>query len=459
MKPWVLLALLLLPSSALADRVRILATDRQAAEARVEMVLSAREEILASAFIFGDDPFTLTSLGLLRDAARRGVRVQLIVDAQWNRIPRAVQAHLKAEGIEIREYHPFRFDRLHWVTRRMHDKMAVVDGRELLRRFAADLLDVVDRDPEERELALAALVQRTREVHPELAEAIARGRDRLLELGSRRGNGTDALLPALQAGDAEQAQDDFPLRLLEAFGVHAEALAPQVWLLDPEYLTIEGFEELKSGARAATFDRATALGRDDLLYLRADHPMLLSAQEMLASGETGNAPFLIDDSLPPRSAILECVFVVECVSPPRLDAERWLPPAPETIAVDSRLREREDYAPNERAVHRAAERQYDLSGMRKVLGALVPPMLEKARALAESRAAELAEAAAAQARHALDAEILRLQALARVNPAVRPEEVQALHEEREQLLAVLPQARPRLDALRLVTSPDFLSLR
>ena len=91
------------------------------------------------------------------------------------------------------------------------------------------------------------------------------------------------------------------------------------WLLDPEYLTVEGFEELKSGPRSATFDRATALARDDLLYLRADHPLLLSAQEMLASGETGNAAFLIDDSLPPRSAILEAVFVLECIAPLRLE--------------------------------------------------------------------------------------------------------------------------------------------
>ena len=126
------ITLLAIPSSALADRVRLLETDREAAEARVEMVLGAQEEILTSAFIFGDDPFTLTSLSLLRDAARRGLTVRVIVDAQWNKIPRAVQAHLLAERIEIREYHPFRFDRLHWVTRRMHDKMAVVDGRVLL---------------------------------------------------------------------------------------------------------------------------------------------------------------------------------------------------------------------------------------------------------------------------------------------------------------------------------------
>ena len=118
--------------AALADRVRILETDREAAEARVELALGAREELLVSAFIFGDDPFTVTSLGLLRETARRGVAVRLIADAQWNAIPDALQAHLLAEGIEIREYHPFRLDRLRWVSRRMHDKLAVADGRALI---------------------------------------------------------------------------------------------------------------------------------------------------------------------------------------------------------------------------------------------------------------------------------------------------------------------------------------
>jgi ATP-dependent helicase HepA len=340
----------------------------------------------------------------------------------------------------------------------------VADGRELLRRFAGELLQIVGMDPEERELALADLVARTRAVHAELAETISRGRDRLLELGSRRGLGPAAqahaaLLPALMASDAEALQDDYPLRLLEAFGIHGEPIGRHTWLLDPEYLTVEGFEEFKGGPRSATFDRATALARDDLLYLRADHPMLLSAQEMLASGETGNAAFLLDDSLPPRTAILECVFVLELVAPPRLDADRFLPPLPATIAVDSRLQKREGFVPNERAVHRAADRQHDLSGMRKVLGALVPPMLERARDEGEARCAQLAAEAAANADAALGAEIQRLEALARINPAVRPAEIERLREERAQLLALLPQARPRLDALRLVVSPDFLSLR
>ncbi len=115
-----------------ADRARLLLTARQAAEARVELVLSARQEIDAESFIVGDDPLSLTGLALLRDAARRGVRVRLLVDAQWNGVPRPVAAHLLAEGVEIRLYHPFTLRHPGWITRRLHDKLVVADGEVLI---------------------------------------------------------------------------------------------------------------------------------------------------------------------------------------------------------------------------------------------------------------------------------------------------------------------------------------
>ena len=128
----VVLVLLLTAPASLADAVRIVGTDLEAIEARVRMVLETDEELLASAFIFGDDPLTLTSLSLLRDAARRDVEVRLLADAMWNKVPPAVLAHMLEEGVEIREFHPFRIDRLHWVTRRLHDKLVVSDGRVML---------------------------------------------------------------------------------------------------------------------------------------------------------------------------------------------------------------------------------------------------------------------------------------------------------------------------------------
>src|SRR5262245_54519623 len=112
-----------LATAARGDEIRFLVSEREAAAARVEMILGAKDEILVAYFIVGDDPFTLTALSLLRDAARRGVAVKLLIDDQWNKLPPAVEARLVAEGVQIRTYHPFFWSKLHWITRRLHDKL------------------------------------------------------------------------------------------------------------------------------------------------------------------------------------------------------------------------------------------------------------------------------------------------------------------------------------------------
>jgi ATP-dependent helicase HepA len=335
------------------------------------------------------------------------------------------------------------------------------DGRELLRRFGNSFV-ALTRDygaGEARESALGALLQRTRAAHEELSEQIARGRDRLLELASGAQQHSGALLSALANDDAQALTDDYALRLLEQFGVHNEPIGQTSWLLDPEYLTLDAFEEFKQGPRQATMDRATALSRDDLLYLRADHPLLLGAQDLMLSSESGNAAFLLDDGLPPRTVLLEAVFVLECVADRRLHAARFLPPTPLRCVIDTKMQPRSDYAPSARALQRAADRPIDLLKYRKILATLLPPMLKRAAQETGNESQARIAAALAAANALLGREIERLDALARVNSAVHPDEVQRLREERAALLAALPNSRPRLDALRLVASPDFLNLR
>lgn len=335
----------------------------------------------------------------------------------------------------------------------------VMDGPNIAAALGPELVaEALASDSGRPADGLDGLLGRTRALHAELAERINQGRDRLLEIASQRGSGGDRLLQALHRDDAEVAGDEFPLRLLEAFGIHHEDHGQGLWRLDPEYQAIEGFQELGGGPRMACFDRGLALSREDLLYLREDHPMLLSAQEMLLSGESGNAAFMIDE-LPPRTVLLEAVFVLECVAPARLDAGRFLPPTPVHVVSDTRLQPRPDYAPSERSLRRAGERSFDLEPQRKLLGALVPPMLEACRRQAEDTARTLSQQAGDAARAVMDHEIDRLHRLARLNPAITPAEIQALREERDALLDALPRSRLRLDALRLVAGPDFLALR
>ena len=123
------LFVLLLAGTAHADVFRILDDPREAVQARVDILQQAQREIHAMYFLARDDRVTYIALALLRDARRRGVpSVRLIVDANFQHIPKAVLAHLSDEGVEVRVYHPFTARHPSWLFRRMHEKVMIVDG-------------------------------------------------------------------------------------------------------------------------------------------------------------------------------------------------------------------------------------------------------------------------------------------------------------------------------------------
>ena len=335
------------------------------------------------------------------------------------------------------------------------------DGRELLRRFGADVVRVARAhaatdeadDPE-----LDALVAATASAHTELSEAIRTGRDRLLELAAQHAGGA-ALLAAMRDADGDEATHVLMQECFEPFGVHAEDLGDGSVLLDPEFLSTDALAGFGDGPRRVTFNRALALAREELDLLRMDHPLVAGGFDLLLTGEFGNAAFLVDPALPARSVVLEAVYVVECVANVKLDIPRHLPPTPLAVCVDSRLAARNDYVPSASSLSRARERALDISRYRRYLAQLVPPMLEKADALAAERALDITGAAVAQAHAALDARVQRLHALAAINASVTAEEIASAETARAATLAALAKARPRLDAVRMAVSPDFLTLR
>jgi ATP-dependent helicase HepA len=334
------------------------------------------------------------------------------------------------------------------------------DGRELLRRFGTEVVRIARAhaatdeadDPE-----LDALVAATASAHAELSEAIRAGRDRLLELAAQHAGGT-ALLGAMRTADNDTPTHALMQECFEPFGVLAEDLGDGSIVLDPEFLSTDALTGFGDGPRRVTFDRALALAREELDLLRMDHPLVAGAFDLLLTGEFGNAAFLVDPALPARSVLLEAVYVVECVADVRLDTPRHLPPTPFAVCVDSRLSMR-DYVPSAPSLLRARERALDIARYRRYLAQLVPPMLEKADALAAERALDITGTAVAQARGALDARVQRLQALAAINASVTAEEIADAEAAREAILAALARARPRLDAVRMAASPDFLTLR
>ena len=336
------------------------------------------------------------------------------------------------------------------------------DGRELLRRFGETLATLAEehaRGDDQRDQELDVLLAETRAAHEQMAELIRAGRDHLLELAASRDLHADELAQAFRREDDDPARDAFQQRLLESFGIHAEELGAHVLLLDPQYLSTDALPGFAEGPVSVTFSREVALAREELPLMRLDHPMIASAIDLVLSNERGNATFMVDDALPPRNALLQAVYVLECIAERSLDAERFLPTQPIVANIDTKLTERPGFQPSDMAVRKAGDRTIEVARYRKFLAKLVPPMLEKAEAAASLRAQTSIAAAVTEATETLDAEISRLHALRAVNPSISETEIARVEEERSALLGALPQARLRLDAVRFVVSPDFLALR
>ena len=341
-------------------------------------------------------------------------------------------------------------------------RVSPADGRELLRRYGEPLARLADehaRGDDNRDQELDALLTDTRASHQQMAELIRGGRDHLLELAASRDLHADELQQAFAREDHDPGRDAFIQRLLEAFGIHAEELGGRVLLLDPQYLATDALPGFAEGPQSVTFAREVALAREELPLLRLDHPLVIGALDLALSGEQGNAAFMVEDDLPVRTALLQAVYVLECVADRRLDAERFLPALPIVVTIDTKLAERVDFRPSDASLRRAASRTIEVARYRKFLGKLVPPMLERAETLAVARGQANINDALELATTTLDAELSRLLALRAVNPSISETEIATIVSERSELLAALPQSRLRLDAVRFVVSPDFLVLR
>jgi ATP-dependent helicase HepA len=332
------------------------------------------------------------------------------------------------------------------------------DGREILRRYRGRLLAEAERHAaggEDADAEIDSLIADTAATHRELSALVQAGRDRLLELATERQARELPLADALRAQDADSGADEFVLSLFEQFGIDNEETGARTVVLDPEYLSTDGFPGLKDGPQQVTFERATALAREDLPLLRLDHPLVLGALDLLLESEQGNASILVDAALPARTALLECVYVLECVAERKLDVGRFLPPLPLRTVVDTRLNPRSDYAPNPVSLLRAKEQPIDGARYRPLLAKLVPPMLGGCETEARRLAATEVGNALGAAQRELEAEQARLTALAAVNPSVREDEIAAIANELEELRQALASATPRLDAIRFVCSADI----
>ncbi len=300
--------------------------------------------------------------------------------------------------------------------------------------------------------ALDALLVKTRELHEPLKARLEQGRDRLLEIHSSGGAAAQQLVDKLAAEDDDTGMISFALKMFDEIGVNQDDRGENALVLTPgDHMLVSSFPGLPQDGMTITFDRNTALSRDDMALLSWDHPMMRGGIDLILGSEIGatSVALLKNKALPIGSILLELIFVAESAAHPQL--YRFMPPTPIRLLMDKNGQNL-----GEKVAFDAFNRQ--LTPVNRHLGSklvtasqpVIHGLIGKAQPIAEELKAGIVDKARAQMAQTLQQDLDRLEALKAVNPNVRDSELDYLRNLQAELHHLIDQTQLKLDAIRFI---------
>ncbi|UYB70461.1 RNA polymerase-associated protein RapA [Aeromonas veronii] len=300
--------------------------------------------------------------------------------------------------------------------------------------------------------ALDALLIKTRELHEPLKARLEQGRDRLLEIHSSGGETAQQLVEKLAAEDDDTGMISFALKMFDEIGVNQDDRGENALVLTPgDHMLVSSFPGLPQDGMTITFDRNTALSRDDMALLSWDHPMMRGGIDLILGSEIGatSVALLKNKALPIGSILLELIFVAESAAHPQL--YRFMPPTPIRLLMDKNGQNL-----GEKVAFDAFNRQ--LTPVNRHLGSklvtasqpVIHSLIGKGQAIAEELKAGIVDKARAQMAQTLQQDLDRLEALKAVNPNVRDSELDYLRNLQAELHHLIDQTQLKLDAIRFI---------
>lgn len=297
------------------------------------------------------------------------------------------------------------------------------------------------------------LIKESRRFRKELEARLKEGQDSLIALNSFREDIADDLVKQIRKQDAERTLDQFMNRIYDHFGVTVEDLDERTVFLSPGQLFTDSFPGLPEEGMQATYERKRALGREDIGFLSWDHPMVRGSIDLVLSTEKGNSAMVVWSN-PPETAppiLIEAVYILESIAPSRLHVDRFLPPTPVRVLVDT---QGQDYSRefSHALINKQTrdEEAFHLRQNMELLRSLVPEMLKSALNCAGEQKSDLLKSAITEAHEQLDGEATRLKELRKLNPNVRLQEIEIAEHVVEEITRHIAEAHLRLDGVRLV---------
>jgi ATP-dependent helicase HepA len=286
--------------------------------------------------------------------------------------------------------------------------------------------------------------------------ALSKGRDALLELNSCNVEQAEHFIDAIVESERSEELQKYMERLWDNFGVDHEFHSERAVVVRPsEQMLVSHFPELNEEGFTATFDRQTALQRDDMEFLTWEHPIVSGAMEMVLGAEYGNAAIasISIKGLPPGTLLLEAIYSVHCAAPKHLQVQRFLSNKPLRFVLDRNGKDLGKILPHEKLNKqcKSVPRTSHPAIIAQVRSEIIA-MYDFAEKLAQEELPALIINAEQKLTKTLTLEIERLENLRRVNPMIREEEINFFTHQLEHGKTAISQANIQLQGLRLIIS-------
>ena len=299
-----------------------------------------------------------------------------------------------------------------------------------------------------------SLLDKAKPLYQELNSELQKGRDRLLEMNSFRKPVSDKLINAIHKLEDNNDLEDYMLRVCDSYGVDHNDHSDHSYILHPgNHMLTPHFPELPEDGVTITFDRETALVHEDRLFMSWEHPMVSGVMDMVFEGEHGNVAFSIiqNKKFKTGTVLLEMLFVVQCIAPPHLQIDRFMPAQLIRLLMDKDNVDYSDDVSFEKC--KSLVPKIDPHTCQQIVAGH-RDNLRKIITHAESQLSKnipvLVDIAEKQIEEQLGEQISRLRSLQKTNPNVRDDEIKQLTDEKDQLFEYIQHPQLRLDALRLI---------
>ena len=300
------------------------------------------------------------------------------------------------------------------------------------------------------------LILQTKKQAKALRLSLEKGRDRLLELNSNGGKKAQRLAAEIAQTDNSPQLVDFALNLFDIIGVEQDDLGENSIVIIPTgTMLVPDFPGLKEEGVTVTFDRQLALAREELEFLTWDHPMIRQGIDLIASGDIGKAAMalLVNKQLPAGTLLVELIYMIESQSPKGLQLNRFLPPTPVRLLLDSKGNDLAEQVNFDTLQNKLKPLSKDIANK---MVKMARPNIEQLVKLGDHKIIEIAQAqireASRLADQTLSTELNRLIALKAVNKNIRQAEIDVLEQQRLVSLEELSKASWRLDSLRVIVT-------